>query len=160
MFCKFRVEENDFQLKGSAWWSFKPGVKEQWTSDAQEEDSGHDRQSGNSERSQDVLRRAEEEGQGGEGGQSDGPVWEGLRRQAKEALALWSSGQDSVLLLRGAQVRSRVRKLRSHMLLGTAEKKEIRLRNQSFPLLLNNEQPQRRKVNDQRSSLGVFLQHH
>ena len=48
----------------------------------QEEDSGHNRQSGNSKRSQDVLRRAEEEGQGGEG----------LRRQAKEALALWSSG--------------------------------------------------------------------
>ena len=52
----------------------------------QEEDSGHNRQSGNSKRSQDVLRRAEEEGQGGEGGQSDGPAWEGLRRQAKEAL--------------------------------------------------------------------------
>ena len=58
----------------------------------QEEDSGHNRQSGNSKRSQDVLRRAEEEGQGREGGQSDGPAWEGLRRQAKEALALWSSG--------------------------------------------------------------------
>ena len=35
MFCEFRVKENDFQLKGSAWWSFKPGVKEEWTSDAQ-----------------------------------------------------------------------------------------------------------------------------
>lgn len=38
MFSELRVEETDFQLKGSAWWSFKPGVKEQWTSDAQEEE--------------------------------------------------------------------------------------------------------------------------